>query len=442
MSRSTHNPWRHRFAVLTALATLGLVGMGGLVTSHGVGMAVPDWPTSYGYNMFALPVSTWLTGGIFHEHTHRLWASFVGVLVVALTRWLGGRESRRALTIIGIAEVVLGWLLLWVSPDLKGAGHFLSGIGSVVLVAGIVWVKNEAAARPLPKLGWWAFGLVQVQGLLGGLRVVLDAQVVADVRLGTAFGILHACLGQAFLALLVVIALVTGRWWLERWVPARRVGLPLEIEQRAALEVDSPLRWWFLAGTTLIVLQLVIAATMRHKHAGLAISDFPLAHGKLWPAMDAAAIQNYNAQRLETTAANPITAFQIGLQMAHRLMALAILVCVGSVAWRVRAPISDPARDRSDYQRVGPETGAPLRRLAFLWLTLIFIQIGLGAWTIWSNKAADVATAHVLVGALSLVTGALGCIIYSPRFTRVMEVQGAPATGDSCTPRPAITLNS
>ena len=80
-------------ACLTALATLGLVGVGGLVTSHGVGMSVPDWPTSYGYNMFALPVSVWLTGGVFYEHTHRLWASLVGVLVVALTRWLGGRRA-------------------------------------------------------------------------------------------------------------------------------------------------------------------------------------------------------------------------------------------------------------------------------------------------------------------------------------------------------------
>src|SRR6185436_21057033 len=112
MNQVRTSPWLHRFAVITALATLGLVGMGGLVTSHGVGMAVPDWPTSYGYNMFALPISTWLTGGVFHEHTHRLWASFVGVLVVMLTRWLGGRESRRALFIIGVAKTVAGWGLL------------------------------------------------------------------------------------------------------------------------------------------------------------------------------------------------------------------------------------------------------------------------------------------------------------------------------------------
>lgn len=65
------------FARFTALATLGLIGLGGLVTSHGAGMAVPDWPTTYGYNMFLFPVSQWV-GGIFYEHTHRLWASVVG----------------------------------------------------------------------------------------------------------------------------------------------------------------------------------------------------------------------------------------------------------------------------------------------------------------------------------------------------------------------------
>jgi heme A synthase len=129
VSPSSEKPWLYRFAVLTALATLGLVGIGGLVTSHGVGMAVPDWPTSYGYNMFALPLSTWLTGGVFHEHTHRLWASFVGVLVVALTRWLGGRRSRLPLVIIGLGEIIVGQVLLRLNPDLKGAGHFLGGIG-------------------------------------------------------------------------------------------------------------------------------------------------------------------------------------------------------------------------------------------------------------------------------------------------------------------------
>lgn len=59
---TTSSPWLNRFAVFTALATLALLGMGGLVTSHGVGMAVPDWPNTYGYNMFLFPVSQWVGG--------------------------------------------------------------------------------------------------------------------------------------------------------------------------------------------------------------------------------------------------------------------------------------------------------------------------------------------------------------------------------------------
>ena len=85
----------HRFAVLTAIATLGLVGVGGLVTSHGAGMAVPDWPNTNGYNMFFFPISQWV-GGIFYEHTHRLAASGVGSLTIVLTLWLYGRGPVRS----------------------------------------------------------------------------------------------------------------------------------------------------------------------------------------------------------------------------------------------------------------------------------------------------------------------------------------------------------
>jgi cytochrome c oxidase assembly protein subunit 15 len=394
MIQNAHQPWLHRFAVLTALATLGLVGMGGLVTSHGVGMAVPDWPTSYGYNMFALPISTWLTGGIFHEHTHRLWASFVGVLVVALTRWLGGRAACFPLLIIGAVEIVAGISLLQLGADWKGAGHFLAGIGGVVLLGGAVWGKNDPAPGRLPGLGWAAFWLVQLQGLLGGLRVVLDAHILADVRLGTAFGIFHGCLGQIFLVLTAIIALVTSRWWQAR-------------SESPALEVGAPIRRWFYFTTILIFLQLMIAATMRHQHAGLAISDFPLAHGKLWPDLSAEAVARYNMQRVEVLAANPITAFQIGLQMVHRIVALLIVAAVAICFAKSRA-------------------GTPLRRVAGVWLGLILVQVALGAWTIWSNKAADVATAHVVVGALSLVTGACACLISLRRFSGNAQSAAVP----------------
>src|SRR5882762_6443008 len=132
-----YNRWLSRFSLLTALATLALIVIGGLVTSHGAGMAVPDWPNSYGYNMFLFPISQWV-GGIFYEHSHRLVATVVGVLVVALTRWLGGSPARLPLVLAGVAEIAGGIGLLRFAPEWKGAGHFLSGIGGVVLLAGLV----------------------------------------------------------------------------------------------------------------------------------------------------------------------------------------------------------------------------------------------------------------------------------------------------------------
>ena len=242
---------------------------------------------------------------------------------------------------------------------------------------------------------------------------MLDAQIVADVRLGTAFGIVHGCLGQAFLVLLCVIALFTSRWWNER-----------KNAQRLAGGVEPAMRRLWVGATILIFLQLMVGATMRHQHAGLAIPDFPLAYGKLWPDTSAEAVAGYNQQRVEVTAANAITSFQIWLQMLHRVMAVGIVVAVAAVAWAAR---------RLDV-------ALPLRRLAMAWIGLILVQVGLGAWTIWSNKAADVATAHVLIGALSLVTGVFGCIICF-RFTGAIEAQSVPKSTGTYVHRAPVAAN-
>src|SRR3954469_9112099 len=143
--------WLTRFAWFAAFATLLLICSGGMVTSKGVGLAVPDWPTSFGYNMFLFPASKWI-GGIFFEHTHRLIASTVGFLTIILAVWLWFSEPRR-------------------------------------------WVRM---------LGVTAVGAVIFQGVLGGLRVTM---------LKDEIGIFHACLAQAFFGLVVIIALVTSRAW-------------------------------------------------------------------------------------------------------------------------------------------------------------------------------------------------------------------------------------
>jgi heme a synthase len=322
MARSADNPWLHRFAVLTALVTLALIGLGGLVTSHEAGMAVPDWPTTYGQNMFLFPPRLWV-GNIFFEHTHRLLASAVGLLTAGLAIWLWVKESR-------------AWLR---------------------------W------------LGIIAFFGVVLQGVLGGLRVVLVKNEI---------GIIHAGVAQSFLVLVCAIALFTGSWW--RNLAVRWPSLPDQTGIRRLL----------LSVTLLIFAQLLLGATMRHQHAGLAIPDFPLAYHKLWPATDAASVASYNEHRLDVDESNPITAFQIVLQMVHRLVAALILCAVTFCAWSTRRRLGSPH---------------PLARLSLAWLGLILTQVVLGAATIWSGKAADVATLHVVVGALSLVTGALLTIV-------------------------------
>jgi heme a synthase len=148
---SSMSPWPPRLALLTAVATFPLLFVGGLVTSTGSGLAVPDWPTTFGYNMFLYPWSQ-MIGGIFYEHSHRLLGSLVGFLTVLLVASLWYSESRQ-------------------------------------------WVRN---------LGFVALAAVIFQGVLGGLRVVLLQQTLA---------IIHACFAQAFFALAVCLAVFTSVEW-------------------------------------------------------------------------------------------------------------------------------------------------------------------------------------------------------------------------------------
>src|SRR6476661_6633264 len=94
MSEHRYNRPLHWVAIATAVATFPLIFMGGLVTSHGAGMSVPDWPNSYGYNMFTFPPSKWV-GGIFYEHTHRLAGTVIGMLSIALAFVAWRVEQRR-----------------------------------------------------------------------------------------------------------------------------------------------------------------------------------------------------------------------------------------------------------------------------------------------------------------------------------------------------------
>lgn len=316
------NLWLHRYCVLLCAATLGLLCIGGLVTSKGVGMAVPDWPNTYGYNMFLFPISKWV-GGIFYEHTHRLAASGVGFLTVILAVWVWLKEPRR-------------------------------------------WMKRLAGV---------ALCAVILQGVLGGLRVTLIKDEI---------GIFHGTLAQLFFSLTATLAVFTSPWWY-RVAPTGEAGASASTLQKRVMIL-----------TAVILFQLVLGATMRHQHAGLAIPDFPLAYGKVYPDTDVVAINRYNHARMETTAIKPITAFQVHLQMAHRFTAILILLGAGWV-WR---------SVRVDERKV-----ELVSRFANIWLGLICAQAALGAATIWSGKSADVATSHMAFGALSLLTGCVFAVV-------------------------------
>ncbi len=153
---TVYRPWLHRFAVWLVVATFVLLVAGGTVTSTGAGLAVPDWPTTYGHNMFAVPLDKWIgRGGIFWEHLHRLLGSAIGMLCIVMSVWLWVTQQRRP------------WLRV---------------LGIALLVA------------------------VVVQGVMGGLRVT---------QLSRTLAIVHGITGQMFLCLTILIAAATGRYWIE-----------------------------------------------------------------------------------------------------------------------------------------------------------------------------------------------------------------------------------
>jgi cytochrome c oxidase assembly protein subunit 15 len=143
----------HRFSRYVAASTVLLILAGSFVTSTDSGLSVPDWPTSYGWNMFTFPPSKWV-GGIFYEHGHRLIASTVGFLTIILAAWIWLADPRR-------------WLRWF-------------GVGALVSVV--------------------------AQGILGGITVLFF--------LPAAVSTAHAGLAEIFFCMTVAIALFTSPGWI------------------------------------------------------------------------------------------------------------------------------------------------------------------------------------------------------------------------------------
>lgn len=282
----------HRFSKFVAGCTVLLVLAGSLVTSTDSGLSVPDWPTTYGWNMFTFPPSKWV-GGILYEHGHRLIASTVGFLTIILAVWLWRSEPRR-------------------------------------------WMKWLGAA---------ALGAVIAQGVLGGLTV----KFFLPAPISTA----HAGLAEIFFCMTVAIALFTSPRWLDAY--GGRLGDAAGLRRLATTT------------TVLVYCQILVGATMRHTGAGLAIPDFPLMFGHLWPT-------HWDAK--------------IAVHFAHRCGALLVAIAILMTATAV-------------FRQTTPRE---LRRPAALLILLVAVQITLGAFTVLSRRDVWINSLHVVCGALVLTT--------------------------------------
>lgn len=298
--------WLRRFSKITCFSTLLLIFVGGMVTSTGSGLAVPDWPLSYG-TLFPPMV-----GGIFYEHGHRMAAATVGFLVLCLTIWLGSKEKRR-------------------------------------------WVRH---------LGITALGAVVSQGILGGLTVLFF--------LPTAISASHAVLAQTFFIITILIA----------------YSLSLERERRGSLpEATYPglLRVIFVLGA-LIYVQLILGALMRHTGSGLAIPDFPRMGGYWIPPFNDAMLRHINDWRFEHDLPM-VNMAQVMIHFTHRAGAVFILVTLGLLnSVTLREKISDKMI------------------VSTVWMlnALVVVQIGLGIFTVLSQKSPHITSTHVMTGAATL----------------------------------------
>ncbi len=234
--------------------------------------------------------------------------------------------------------------------------HRLSGATmGLIAITLAIWLHRTESRAWLRRLGWFGLVIVGLQGFIGGQRVLLDATHVRgfEMSLGQMLRVPHGVLAQLYICLLIAIAAACSKSWIEQ---------PLALSPRV--------RRTALVCTALLLVQLTIAVFIRHNTAGLAIPFFPYstAQNALLP---------------------PHWDFRVALQFAHRVMALMLTLALPTLVIFVR-------RDRAST--------LPMRAAASALLSLLALQIFLGAQIIWTFRRSDVTTAHVIVGALTLAT--------------------------------------
>ena len=325
--------WPHTVATVLVCAPFPVIWVGGLVTTYDAGMAVPDWPSTYGYNLFLYPVATWLGApwDLFIEHGHRLLASAVGLITIAFVA------------------------VTWKFDDRRWMRWF-----SLVCLA-----------------------LVLLQGLVGGLRVVLDENVLAR---------LHGCLGPVFFVSCVAGAVFTSKWWYrssQAMMPKLNPLTPSAVVRTS---------WILLVAT---YLQLVLGAHLRHP-------------SPTW------------SPRF----------FQVFV-LAHLLLAAVIAVHALMLVWQTRASwipkkLRYPVLFLVACVSGQLLLGAGAWRVKYYWPTWLPQPAFLEGYTVTAESMEQTltVTAHVAMGSLILAI----CTMIALRATRLFaesrpSVAGAVSTG-------------
>ena len=301
--------WLRRFSKLTVFSTLFLIFAGALVKSHEVGLSVPDWPTTYGKQMFAFPLSD-MVGGIFYEHGHRIIATIVGFFTMIQAIWLGFSHH----------------------PD---------------------WLK---------KLGFSALAMVVIQGLFGGITVLLFLPPLVSI--------IHGILAQTFFIMTIIIA----------------YSMSQERENRVDNGMVQAIRKGALLMGGLVYIQLILGALMRHTGSGLAIPDFPTMGGMWIPTFSSEMMANINYILFDLDL-DSVSKGQVIIHFIHRLGAVIVTGTIGYFYAKYGEIIKASQRSKAVFISI---------------IVIVIIQFSLGVLTVLSVRSPYIASFHVVTGAALL----------------------------------------
>ena len=307
-----------RVALALAWLTGALLVVGGLVTTYRVGMAVTDWPTTFGYSMFAYPLDQMVEDfGVTVEHSHRMLASTVGLLSLVLVLVTAARTRAAAVALTGLAATAEVLLVL----DVLRVGTIGGAVqvGLLAAVAGLLLVSLLVPDRRGPRAiaSLIHLGIIG-QGLLGGTRVLENSQDLA---------FLHGSAAQLVFLLIAMGVVLTS----PRFESAR----PSASAAGRGLAATA----WLATG--LVYLQIVLGAWLRHSgqttplmfHLALALAAVGAVVGL---ARRLKAVAAEGGERAPLTRLRGRLLVLVAAQVALGLASLAaILVLSGGFAGRV-----------------------------------------------------------------------------------------------------------